>query len=581
MGARLWLVATAAVTFSSIGAASADSRALCNGSRFRCYSYAQTDEHGFRRNTPSPQGYGADDIEDAYHVDTTAQASATIGIIGAYNYPTLEADLAAYRAQYGLPACTVASGCLTIVNEQGQTSPLPGNAPAGDDWNGETALDVDMASAGCPSCKILVVLATDDMGDGLLVANNTAASLHATVVSNSWGGGESEDQDAYVNHPGIAYFASTGDRGNQSHGASFPASSAYVVAVGGTSLARDSSLRGWKEIAWSGAGSACSHVFARPAWQTNSVCAMRATADVSAIGDPETGVAVYEDGTWGIVGGTSASSPLVAAIFAQTGHTDVTGQFAYEHPEAFNDVTSGSNGTCTGALCDAGTGWDGPTGVGTPNGPVLAGAMAPTVSLSPATGATVPRGFTVTVTCMPNDAAAVQAVNVMIDGEMFPAITAAPYTLVVPSTIANGSHTISASCTMSSLAAASASATVRQVDPCSSATDCPNATDVCFDDACIAGPDAANGLGATCTGNGDCASGECAADGADKKCTMSCGAEMSCPDGFECLEAGTASVCWPGTSGGGCDTSSSSSSSGALLLCAFAFAAVLGIRRRA
>src|SRR5690349_9733257 len=145
---------------------------------------------GERITSYAASGLGATDLQDAYELDTSVDPSATIAIIDAYGYSSLESDLSHYRSQYGLPACTTASGCLKIVNQSGQTSPLPNDPPSNDDWTTETALDVDMASAACPKCKLIVVQADDDQGDGLMIANNTAASLHATVISNSWGGPE-------------------------------------------------------------------------------------------------------------------------------------------------------------------------------------------------------------------------------------------------------------------------------------------------------------------------------------------------------------------------------------------------------
>jgi hypothetical protein len=149
-----------------------------------------------------------------------------------------------------------------------------------------------------------------------------------------------------------------------------------VTAVGGTSLTRDGSARGWGETAWSGAGSGCSAYEPKPTWQTSATgCAKRAVADVSAVADPKTGVAVYntyQDTGWSVYGGTSAAAPVVAAIYALAGTPgaqDDPVTYPWAHPTTLNDVTSGSNGACTpNVLCHAGPGWDGPTGLGTPNG---------------------------------------------------------------------------------------------------------------------------------------------------------------------------------------------------------------------
>jgi subtilase family serine protease len=213
----------------------------------------------------------------------------------------------------------------------------------------------------------------DDLG----AAVNEAVSLGAGYVSNSYGGSEDSSDSTYdseyFNHPGTVITASAGDSG---YGVEYPAASPDVTAVGGTSLNQDSSTsRGWSESAWSGSGSGCSQYESKPSWQTDSGCSGRTVADVSAVADPNTGVAVYDSyqsSGWEVVGGTSASSPIIASVYADAG-TPSSGSnpasFPYAHTGALNDVTSGSNGSCsTGYLCTAGSGYDGPTGLGTPNG---------------------------------------------------------------------------------------------------------------------------------------------------------------------------------------------------------------------
>ncbi len=243
-------------------------------------------------------------------------------------------------------------------------------------WDGEQALDLDAVSAACPSCKILLVQASSASFADLGTAVNQAAK-HSGVaaISNSYGGGDSADSTygSYYNHPGIAVTASTGDNGYQ--GASYPASSHYVTAVGGTSLYAASNSRGWTESAWSGAGSGCTTLNTAPAGQSSSVthCSGRAMADVSAVADPNTGLAVYAptsstSSSWAQYGGTSLSSPLVSSVYALSGNTSgYANTYPYANQGGLFDVTSGSNGTCS-YYCTAGTGWDGPTGLGTPNG---------------------------------------------------------------------------------------------------------------------------------------------------------------------------------------------------------------------
>jgi subtilase family serine protease len=229
-----------------------------------------------------------------------------------------------------------------------------------------------MASAMCPNCKILLVQGTSATFGNLAAATNYAAA-HANAVSNSYGGSESGSStyESAYNHPGIAVTVSSGDNG---YGVEFPASSPHVTAVGGTSLTRASNARGWSELVWSGAGSGCSATYAKPTWQTDGLCARRTVADVSAIADPNTGVAVYGPVTarrsgWMVFGGTSVAAPLVAGVYGANGGSANFGSDPYGNVAALFDVTSGSNGTCGGTyLCTGTGGYDGPTGLGTPNG---------------------------------------------------------------------------------------------------------------------------------------------------------------------------------------------------------------------
>jgi subtilase family serine protease len=324
----------------------------------------------------------------------------TIAIIDAYGYAALESDLAMYRATFGLSACSISNGCLRIVNQAGQASPLPAGPPADDDWTIETALDVDMASAMCPNCDLLVIQGDDPTSNGMLIAQNTAAQLGASVISDSWGGPESPPPDdpssleVFFNHPGIATFVAGGDDGFDDQlsangtGPDYPGTSAFVISVGGTHLVKDTSARGWHETTWApvagnakqgAGGSACSLSIAKPAYQTASPCAFKATTDVAAVADPATGLAVYNaaNGGWLELGGTSAAAPMVAALFAAAGlGAEVSGAYLATNAANLNDVTTGSNGTCgtDTLLCNAAVGWDGPTGYGTPNAKALAPA---------------------------------------------------------------------------------------------------------------------------------------------------------------------------------------------------------------
>jgi len=320
----------------------------------------------------APTGYGPADIQSAYALAGLASGGKTVAIVDAYNAPTAEADLGVYRSQFGLPACTTANGCFKKVNQTGGTGSLPRNDGG---WAQEISLDLDMVSAACPDCKILLVEAKTSSFANLATAVNTAAKMGAVAISNSYGGSDTTSYASSYDHPGIAITASTGDNG---YGVSAPASFPGVVAVGGTSLTKDSSARGWSEAAWNGAGSGCSTKNAKPSYQTSATaCGMKATADVSAVADPNTGVAVYDSyayqgySGWMKFGGTSASSPIIASVYALG--TAATGSYpaayTWAHAGQLNDVTTGSNGACTTTVwCSSGSGWDGPTGLGTPNG---------------------------------------------------------------------------------------------------------------------------------------------------------------------------------------------------------------------
>jgi subtilase family serine protease len=359
---------------------------VCTGGRFSCKAHVRIDNQGRIALAATPSGLGPADFASAYKLNAAVTSTATIAIVDAFNYPNAASDLATYRSQFGLPPCTVASGCFTIVNQNGQTSPLPGNAPAGDDWTVEAALDLQMASAACPTCKLVLFAAQDDQGDGLLIAQNAAAARAGVVaISNSWGepspGNDvSLDAQFFTHNQAVNTFVSSGDSGNTGAAGDYPSTSLHVIAVGGTHLVKSTAARGWTETVWRGAGSSCSAVIAKPAFQSAAVpaasCARRAASDVSAVADPNTGVAVFNAGAggWIVVGGTSASSPLVAGIFARYGISGAShdASFAYSHTTEFFDITSGNNGRCTSALCRARAGWDGPTGIGSPNGATLA-----------------------------------------------------------------------------------------------------------------------------------------------------------------------------------------------------------------
>jgi len=351
----------------------------------RCHARLLTKD-GKTVTTSTPSGYGPSDLQAAYALPSSKNGvGQTVAIVDAYDDPNAVADVNRYRAQFGISTCKsgtqTTSGCtfannatIRKVNEAGNPSPYP---RANGGWAQEISLDLDMVSAVCPNCSILLVEANSasmtDLGNGV----NTAVGLHANVVSNSYGGGESSKDPSYdksyFTHPGVVITASSGDSG---YGVQYPAASQYVTAVGGTSLSHNGSA--WSETAWSGAGSGCSSYDQKPTWQTAATqCSMRAVADVSAVADPNTGVAVYDSlryggaSGWLVFGGTSVASPVIASVYALAGNSNTaSAQNPWTATGGLNDVIAGSNGNCpsaTSVWCNAGTGWDGPTGLGTPN----------------------------------------------------------------------------------------------------------------------------------------------------------------------------------------------------------------------
>ncbi|MHB8465154.1 MAG: S53 family peptidase [Acidimicrobiales bacterium] len=370
-------------------------------SGIHCDAMVMADPSGNIAYVGKPTGYSPQDLWSAYDLTpyvTTRGAGQTIGIVTVFDNPKLEQDLAVYRAYYHLAPCTTASGCLRIVDELGNASTaiptisgqtgLTGQSV--EEIAGELSLDVDMASAICPKCHILVVEAYTEGGPGVPVANigpkdlaqaaNTAARLGANVVSTSYGGLDGLDpsetvDDALYNTPTAAQLASSGDSG---YGTEYPAASQYVLAAGGTTLKRDKkSTRGWAETAWTSAGSGCSTVEPKPSWQRDGLCPHRMVSDVSAVADPSTGVAVYNTfvahggGGWTTTGGTSASSPLLAGIIglAGNGSTMHGAAYPYAHRNGIRDIQGGYNKRgCGDYTCRGDIGFDGPTGLGSPIG---------------------------------------------------------------------------------------------------------------------------------------------------------------------------------------------------------------------
>ena len=375
--------------------------------RMQCDAMARTAVAGAPAATAPPAGaLQPAQLTGAYGLASAARSlggGETVAIVDAYDDAHAASDLAVYRSHYGLPACTTGSGCLTIVNQAGAAGPLPHRAVA---WAEEETLDLDMISAICPNCRILLVEARSPGAGNLSQAEATAAA-RARYVTNGWGSGSEfvgENQfDHAFDQPGVAITAAAGNFG---YGTQWPAASQYVTSVGGTTLTTAPGSGGGfsraAETAWSlasdaGAGSSgCSVLEAKPSWQQDSGCPNRTENDVAADANPDTGAAVYdsvpEHGLpqgWQQLGGTSAAAAIIAATYALANSSDraapgapqpgtYPSSYFYAGPAALFDVTAGSTGSCgpgRGYLCTAGPGYDGPTGFGSPDG--LAGFSAP------------------------------------------------------------------------------------------------------------------------------------------------------------------------------------------------------------
>jgi IPT/TIG domain len=368
-------------------------------------------------------------LHEAYALPTETDAShvQTVAVVDAYDDPTAEADLDVYDKQFGLPPCTTANGCFRKINQYGNSSPLPKKQG---EWAAEISIDVQMVRAICQSCRILLVEASSEEFGDLGQAVNAAAAAGADEISNSYGAPEEAPYTSlgasYYDHPGIVLAASSGDCGylnkacpGEGIAANFPADSPQVLSVGGASLGEHNGI--WSSTVWDEGGSGCSDLFSAAAWQSevaNFVATGcgggRSVADVAAIGDPETGVDVYDstpEGSgsptgWGVWGGTSVAAPIVAAEFALAGGARgvaYPAQTLYTHigeAGSLYDVTSGKNGNCAGSTeCQAVAGYDGPTGVGSPLGAEAFSILgAPVNTALPTIAGTAEQGQTLTAT---------------------------------------------------------------------------------------------------------------------------------------------------------------------------------------
>ena len=346
-----------------------------SGETMSCLALVRTDVPGhIGLMTSAPAGFGPAQLASAYNLApaSASQGSGeTVALVDAFDDPRAAADLATYRAQFGLPPCskTTGAGCLTKTTFS-SAAPLPRADKA---WAAQESMDIDMVAAICPNCHILLAEA------GSTFEPDLEAVPSAKFVS--YGFAEPENPAFFNNvamfeqQDGTAMVVAAGDSG---YGAEYPASSQFVTAVGGTSLVQDAgTARGWTESAWSDTSSGCSAEQFQPSWQSgvSTGCPMREGNNVSAVADPETGVAFYDSyqsGGWGVGGGTNVASAIITAIYALAGKPTpgtYPSSYPYLDPGGLNDITAGANGTCSpGSLCTAGPGYDGPTGLGSPNG---------------------------------------------------------------------------------------------------------------------------------------------------------------------------------------------------------------------
>ena len=380
--------------------------------RMQCFASVRTDfsptEVAAAETGPQAEhcyfsgGYCAIDLQNAYNLPSLSKgAGKTVAIVDAYGYKHAASDLAVYRKQMGLKACGTAGGCLRILNQQGHPSPLPPEPPPSNDWRGEESLDLDMVSAICPNCKIILIQANNDYTSNLYSGVQRAGILGAKYIGASWGSGPEGSDNSIFRQAGVVIAAAAGDNGGggRYHGGPIqPCTYSHVICVGGTHLVIANNKRGWSETVWNdwtfdycngpcgATGSACSTKIAKPSWQTDTGCHMRSAADTSATASLRSPVIVYNSeigcgaSNWCAFGGTSASTQIIAAVFALAGNaaSQMGGTYLWKHHAGnMNDVTLGNNldanlgvkcASSVTYICTARAGFDGPTGWGTPAG---------------------------------------------------------------------------------------------------------------------------------------------------------------------------------------------------------------------
>lgn len=317
-------------------------------------------------------------ITTAYGVPVNAGAGA-IALVDAYNYPTALNDFNVFSTQFGLP--TESSSSVTANNPVFQVVYASGTAPVNDgSWSQEMSLDIEWAHAMAPRAKIYLVEAASSNFADLITAVNVAKTLPGVrEVSMSFGGSEAAclfvQYDSVFVQSGVTFFGAAGDSAGERD---FPALSSNVISVGGTTL--NMTLGGIysSESVWSDTGCGPSAFEPRPVYQDGfykTIGLYRGACDIAAVGDPNTGVAVYDSTAyqgssgWMVVGGTSLSTPVIAGIANSSGQSFSSSAsllktlYSLAGSSYFHAVKSGS-----AAGFKAGTPWCFPAGLGTPNG---------------------------------------------------------------------------------------------------------------------------------------------------------------------------------------------------------------------
>ncbi len=393
-------------------------------------------------------GFDPKNLREAYNLNNLPEGSGsgqTVAIVDAYNDPKAESDLQEYRKEYKVyfkgteTECTEKNGCFKKVNQEGKTEAEAKTFPkTNHTWAKEISLDLDMVSAACPECHILLVESTGNPGEtekeaiedakkareNMGLAEDEAVALGATEISNSWteeeesSSSDKSEDEKYFDHEKLPITVAAGDNGYHGKERSYwPAGSKYVISVGATKLKKAKNARGWSEEVWKDASpenggyfattSGCSQYEEKPTWQPEQACGNKRTDnDVAADGSTESPVSVYDsygESGWINMGGTSAATPFVAGVEAisNSAARSLGAQAFYKRPGMLFHVTEGEDvaggQTCAERikteklpeadiyLCHAETGYNAPTGWGTPDGVFN---LAPTVSTASAASVT-------------------------------------------------------------------------------------------------------------------------------------------------------------------------------------------------